>query len=138
MSRITYLRYQSRGSSKQIASNGFEIISQVFRARSTSFSRKTRFVTNVVSFYRYSKLKTCVSRTFYVKGDVGVGSIPKWPRRLTEAAARVAQMEKGSDAFKADSERWMRRVAHYKNSLNLKLGTVAVRTVMGYECCSSN
>lgn len=82
------------------------------------------------SYAWYFKLKTCVSRISYVKGDIHVGSIPKWPRRLTEAPARVAQMGKGSDAFKADTESWMRRVAHYKNSLNLKLGTPAVRNIM--------
>lgn len=81
-------------------------------------------------FYRYFKLKKCVSRTSSVKGDISLGSIPKWPKRLTKAPVRVTQIKNGLDVFEADARRWARRVAYYKNTLNLKLGTPAVRNVM--------
>lgn len=80
--------------------------------------------------FRYFKLKTCVSRTSSVKGDISVGGIPKWPKRLTKAPTRVTQIKNGLDVFEADARRWARRVSYYKNSLNLKLGTSTVRNVM--------
>lgn len=39
-------------------------------------------------------------------------------------------MKNGIDVFDADTRRWARRVAYYKNSLELKLGTPAIRNVM--------
>lgn len=39
-------------------------------------------------------------------------------------------MKNGMDVFDADTRRWARRVAYYKNSLELKLGTPAIRNVM--------
>jgi hypothetical protein len=39
-------------------------------------------------------------------------------------------MKNGLDLFDADTRRWVRRVAYYKNSLNVKLGTPAIRNVM--------
>lgn len=39
-------------------------------------------------------------------------------------------MKNGIDLFDADTRRWARRVAYYKNSLSLKLGTPAVRNIM--------
>ncbi|KAM2005346.1 hypothetical protein FF1_000583 [Malus domestica] len=78
----------------------------------------------------YYTLKRCVSRTSSVKGEFAVGMIPKWPERLTKAPARATLMRNGIDVFEADTRRWARRVAYYKNTLNLKLGTPAVRNVM--------
>nr|GME09111.1 probable methyltransferase PMT13 [Ipomoea batatas] len=78
----------------------------------------------------YFKLKKCVSRTSSVKGDYAIGSIPKWPQRLIEASSRIVLLKSGINVFEADNRRWTRRVAYYKNSLNLKLGTPAVRNVM--------
>ncbi|KAK3038085.1 hypothetical protein RJ639_031639 [Escallonia herrerae] len=78
----------------------------------------------------YFKLKKCVSRTSSIKGDYAVGTIPKWPQRLTTAPSRATLMKNGVDVFDADTRRWARRVAYYKKSLNLKLGTPAVRNVM--------
>ncbi|KAK3034868.1 hypothetical protein RJ639_033231 [Escallonia herrerae] len=78
----------------------------------------------------YFKLKKCVSRTSSIKGDYAVGTIPKWPQRLTTAPSRATLMKNGVDVFDADIRRWARRVAYYKKSLNLKLGTPAVRNVM--------
>ncbi|CAH9128060.1 unnamed protein product [Cuscuta epithymum] len=79
----------------------------------------------------YMKLKKCVSRTSYAKGgDYGIGSIPKWPLRLTEASSRTNLLRSGINIFEADNRRWSRRVAYYKRSLNLKLGTPDVRNVM--------
>ncbi|XP_031372683.1 probable methyltransferase PMT13 isoform X2 [Punica granatum] len=78
----------------------------------------------------YYKMKRCVSRTTYVKGAYAVGDIPKWPERLTKAPDRAAVVQDGIDVFETDRERWARRVAYYKNSLKLKLGTAAIRNVM--------
>lgn len=71
-----------------------------------------------------------MSRTSSVKGEYAVGMISKWPERLTKAPARATLMRNGIDVFEADTRRWVRRVAYYKSSLNLKLGTPAVRNVM--------
>lgn len=78
----------------------------------------------------YFKLKKCVSRTSAVKGDCTLGTIPKWPDRLTKAPSRAVHMKNGLDLFDADTRRWVRRVAYYKNNLNVKLGTPAIRNVM--------
>lgn len=71
-----------------------------------------------------------MSRTSSVKDDQVVGIIPKWPERLTKAPSRAAVLKNGIDVFDADTRRWSRRVAYYKNSLKLKLGTPAIRNVM--------
>ncbi|KAK4787059.1 hypothetical protein SAY86_010892 [Trapa natans] len=78
----------------------------------------------------YYKMKTCISRTISVKGAYAVGEIPKWPERLTKAPDRAAIVQDGVVIFEADREKWARKVAYYKKSLNLKLGTPAVRNVM--------
>lgn len=78
----------------------------------------------------YYKLKKCVTRISSVKGDTAVGSIPKWPERITKAPSRVRVMKNGMDIFEADTRRWARRVAYYKKSLNVKLGTSAIRNIM--------
>ncbi|KAG4925479.1 hypothetical protein JHK87_051019 [Glycine soja] len=77
----------------------------------------------------YFKLKKCVSRTS-VKGDYAIGIIPKWPERLTAIPPRSTLLKNGVDVYEADTKRWARRVAHYKNSLKIKLGTRFVRNVM--------
>ncbi|KAJ1426835.1 S-adenosyl-L-methionine-dependent methyltransferase [Sesbania bispinosa] len=78
----------------------------------------------------YFKLKKCVSRTSSVKGDYAIGTIPKWPERLTAAPPRSTLLKNGVDEYEADTRQWVRRVAHYKNSLKIKLGTPSVRNVM--------
>ncbi|KAL3536867.1 hypothetical protein ACH5RR_000233 [Cinchona calisaya] len=78
----------------------------------------------------YFKMKKCVGRTSTVKGEFSIGTIPKWPERLTQAPSRASLVKNGVDAFVADTRRWLRRVANYKKSLNLKLGTPSVRNVM--------
>ncbi|VFQ84013.1 unnamed protein product [Cuscuta campestris] len=78
----------------------------------------------------YFKLKPCVSRTSSVKGQYGVGTIPRWPERLVKASSRATVLENGVDVFDADTRRWEMTVAYYKKSLNLKLGTPSVRNVM--------
>ncbi|EXB44736.1 putative methyltransferase PMT13 [Morus notabilis] len=78
----------------------------------------------------YFKLKKCVSGMSSVKGEFAIGQISKWPARLTKAPSRALIMKNGIDVFEADTRRWVRRVAYYKNYLNLKLGTSAVRNVM--------
>ncbi|GAB4844433.1 Probable pectin methyltransferase qua3 [Ancistrocladus abbreviatus] len=78
----------------------------------------------------YFTLKKCVSRTSHVKEEFGVGIMPKWPERLAKAPSRAIQMKNGFDVFEADTRRWIRRVAYYKRSLNVKLGTPSIRNVM--------
>ncbi|KAL8172475.1 LOW QUALITY PROTEIN: hypothetical protein V2J09_024279 [Rumex salicifolius] len=80
------------------------------------------------SFAWYYKLKKCVSRTSHVRGNFGVGTIPKWPERLVKAPQRAIQLKNGLDVFEADTKRWNRRVSYYKNFLNL--GTPSIRNVM--------
>ncbi|KAL6569473.1 putative pectin methyltransferase qua3 [Orobanche minor] len=82
------------------------------------------------SFAWYIKLKKCVSRTSLIKGEYAVGTIPKWPHRLTAAPARASVMRNGMDVYEADKRRWVRRVAYYKNTLNVQLGTPSIRNVM--------
>ncbi|GAU27887.1 hypothetical protein TSUD_159810 [Trifolium subterraneum] len=78
----------------------------------------------------YFKLKKCVSSTSSIKGDYAVGTIPKWPERLTAAPSRSTLLKTGAGEYEVDTKLWARRVAHYKNSLNIKLGTPSIRNVM--------
>ncbi|KAH0933687.1 hypothetical protein HID58_010804 [Brassica napus] len=78
----------------------------------------------------YYKLKKCVTRPSSVKGDNALGTIPKWPERLTKVPSRAIAMKNGLDVFEADARRWARRVAYYRDSLNLELKSPAVRNVM--------
>ncbi|RWR87613.1 putative methyltransferase PMT13 [Cinnamomum micranthum f. kanehirae] len=78
----------------------------------------------------YYKLKNCVSKSVSLKGDIAIGSIPKWPDRVTKPPLRVTVMRNGIDVFEADTRRWARRVVYYKKSLNIKLGTSTIRNVM--------
>ncbi|XP_075501071.1 putative pectin methyltransferase QUA3 [Primulina tabacum] len=82
------------------------------------------------SFAWSLKLKKCVSRITSVKGDFAIGVIPEWPERWTKVPSQVSVMKKGIGVFEADNRRWIRRVAYYKNSLNLKLGTPSIRNVV--------
>ncbi|KAF8413113.1 hypothetical protein HHK36_001089 [Tetracentron sinense] len=82
------------------------------------------------SYAWYFKLKNCVSRISSLMGEHAVGTIPKWPDRLIKTPSRATLIKNGIDVFEADTRRWARRVAYYKKSLNLKLGTPAVRNVM--------
>ncbi|XP_027161432.1 probable methyltransferase PMT13 [Coffea eugenioides] len=78
----------------------------------------------------YFKMKKCISQTSAVKGEFAIGRIPKWPERLTKAPSRATSRRNGMDVFDADTRRWVRRVAYYKKSLNVKLGTSSIRNVM--------
>lgn len=64
------------------------------------------------------------------KGEYAIGAIPQWPERLKKVPARAALTKNGLDLFEADTKRWERRIAYYKQSLNLKLGSSAIRNVM--------
>ncbi|ONK73387.1 uncharacterized protein A4U43_C04F30960 [Asparagus officinalis] len=77
----------------------------------------------------YFKLKKCASKAS-LEEEIAVGSIAKWPERLLKPSARVSLMRSGVDVFEADTRRWARRVAYYKKSLGLKLGTPRIRNVM--------
>ncbi|XP_076907223.1 putative pectin methyltransferase QUA3 [Bidens hawaiensis] len=78
----------------------------------------------------YVKLKKCVTRPSSVNGKLAVGEIPKWPLRLTKSPSRAALIQNENDGFEMDTRVWERRVSYYKKTLNLKLGTEAVRNVM--------
>ncbi|XVF22617.1 hypothetical protein REPUB_Repub12eG0186700 [Reevesia pubescens] len=78
----------------------------------------------------YFKLRRCVTTTSSVNGEYAIGTIPKWPERITRAPSRALVMKNGIDLFEADTRRWARRVAYYKNTLNVKLGSPAIRNVM--------
>lgn len=75
-------------------------------------------------------MKKCISSTSSIKGDYAIGTIPKWPERLTAAPSRSPLLKTGVDVYEADTKLWVQRVAHYKNSLNIKLGTPSIRNVM--------
>ncbi|KVH84534.1 putative S-adenosyl-L-methionine-dependent methyltransferase [Cynara cardunculus var. scolymus] len=85
---------------------------------------------NELGLELYTKLKKCVSQTSAIKGEIAVGTIPKWPQRLKQAPSRATLIKNGIDVFEADTRRWERRISYYKNLLNLKLGTPAVRNVL--------
>ena len=65
-----------------------------------------------------------------VTGKSAVGMIPAWPARLNRQPARASLMNSGNDIFESDTRRWARRVAYYKSSLNVKLGTPSIRNVV--------
>ena len=75
-------------------------------------------------------MKKCVTRPSSVKGEIALGTIPKWPERLTKVPSRAIVMKNGLDMFEADARRWARRVAYYRDSLNLELKPPSVRNVM--------
>ncbi|WOL10029.1 putative methyltransferase PMT13 [Canna indica] len=77
----------------------------------------------------YIKLRKCVTK-LPISEEISIGTIPKWPERLFKPPARVSLMKNGIDAFEADTQSWIRRVAYYKKSLGVKLGTKHVRNVM--------
>ena len=72
-------------------------------------------------------MKKCVTRPSSVKGEIALGTIPKWPERLSKVPSRAIVMKHG---FEADARRWARRVAYYRDSLNLELKPPAVRNIM--------
>ncbi|KAI3681714.1 hypothetical protein L6452_36518 [Arctium lappa] len=78
----------------------------------------------------YYGLKQCVSLPSSVNGKLAVGTIPKWPQRLTKTPSRATVIRNGNEEFESDKRIWQRRISYYKESLNLKLGTQAVRNVM--------
>ncbi|KAL6882605.1 hypothetical protein ACP4OV_011295 [Aristida adscensionis] len=77
----------------------------------------------------YFKLKTCVSKVSMVE-EIAIGSIHRWPDRLSKSYARASVIENGASLFEVDSEKWVRRVSYYKKSLGVKLGTTHIRNVM--------
>ncbi|XP_043698214.1 probable pectin methyltransferase QUA3 [Telopea speciosissima] len=85
---------------------------------------------DVPSYAWYFKLKNCISKMASLKGEHAVGTIPTWPDRLTKPPSRAIIRENGNEMFEVDTRRWARRVAYYKKSLNLKLGSPAVRNIM--------
>ncbi|KAK8341173.1 hypothetical protein V6Z11_A08G152500 [Gossypium hirsutum] len=62
----------------------------------------------------YVNLKRCMTPSF-INGGYAIGKIPGWPERLLRAPLRA---------------RWATRVAYYKNTLKVKVGTPALCNVM--------
>uniref|UniRef100_J3M0I7 Methyltransferase n=1 Tax=Oryza brachyantha TaxID=4533 RepID=J3M0I7_ORYBR len=77
----------------------------------------------------YFKLKKCVSKVSLAE-EIAVGSIRKWPDRLSKPSARASLMENGANLFELDTQKWAKRVSYYKKSLGVKLGTAEIRNVM--------
>lgn len=78
---------------------------------------------------RYFKLKKCVSKVS-LADEIAVGSILKWPDRLSKPSARASLMDNGANLFELDTQKWVKRVSFYKKSLGVKLGTAKIRNVM--------
>ncbi|KAG9451672.1 hypothetical protein H6P81_004576 [Aristolochia fimbriata] len=78
----------------------------------------------------YHNLKNCVTKVSSLNGKHAVGSMPNWPERLSKPPQRVSLMKNGIDVFEADIRRWTRRVAYYKQTLDIKFGNSAIRNVM--------
>ncbi|KAF7002950.1 hypothetical protein CFC21_018350 [Triticum aestivum] len=77
----------------------------------------------------YFKLKKCISKVS-LSEEIAVGSIDKWPNRLSKPSARASFMDDGVNLFEADTQKWFKRVSYYKRSLGVKLGTALIRNVM--------
>jgi hypothetical protein len=78
---------------------------------------------------RYFKLKKCITKVSLAE-EIAVGSIDKWPDRLSKPSARASLMDGGASLFEADTQKWVKRVSYYKTSLGVKLGTAHIRNVM--------
>ena len=68
-----------------------------------------------------------------INGKLAIGAIPKWPQRLTKTSSRATVIRNGNEEFESDTRIWQKRISYYKESLNLKLGTEAVRNVMDMD-----
>ncbi|KAG8065847.1 hypothetical protein GUJ93_ZPchr0004g38841 [Zizania palustris] len=77
----------------------------------------------------YFKLKKCVSKVSLAE-EIAVGSIHRWPDRLSKPSARASLMDNGANLFELDTQKWFKRVSYYKESLGVKLGTTKIRNVM--------
>ncbi|KAM0898875.1 hypothetical protein ACQ4PT_021665 [Festuca glaucescens] len=77
----------------------------------------------------YFKLKKCITKVSLAE-EIAVGSIDKWPDRLSKPSARASLMDGGASLFEADTQKWVKRVSYYKTSLGVKLGTAHIRNVM--------
>ncbi|ONM14836.1 putative methyltransferase PMT13 [Zea mays] len=77
----------------------------------------------------YFKLNKCVSK-ISVAEETAIGSILKWPDRLSKPSARASVINNGANLFEVDSQKWVRRVSYYKKSLGVKLGSTNIRNVM--------
>uniref|UniRef100_A0ACD5UUF3 Uncharacterized protein n=1 Tax=Avena sativa TaxID=4498 RepID=A0ACD5UUF3_AVESA len=77
----------------------------------------------------YFKLKKCITKVSLAE-EIAVGSIDKWPDRLSKPSARASLMDDGASLFEADTQKWVKRVSYYKTSLGVKLGTARIRNVM--------
>ena len=74
-------------------------------------------------------MKKCVGKVSMVE-EIAIGSIQRWPDRLSKPSARVSLINNGANLFEVDSQKWVRRVSYYKKSLGVKLGTTHIRNVM--------
>lgn len=74
-------------------------------------------------------MNKCVSKVS-VSEEIAIGSVPRWPDRLSKPSARASVINNGASLFEADSQKWVRRVSYYKKSLGVKLGSTHIRNVM--------
>lgn len=77
----------------------------------------------------YFKLKKCISKVSTME-KIAIGSIHRWPDRLSKPSARASLISNGASLFEVDTQKWVRRVSHYKTSLDVKLGTTHIRNVL--------
>jgi len=74
-------------------------------------------------------LNKCVGKVS-MSEEIAIGSVPRWPDRLSKPSARASVINNGASLFEVDSQKWVRRVAYYKKSLGVKLGSTHIRNVM--------
>lgn len=76
-------------------------------------------------------MKECISQFPPLKEkENNLIELRKWPSWLNKPPQHVVDIKNFLDIFKADTQRWQRRVKYYKNVLNLKLGSSSERNVM--------
>jgi len=74
-------------------------------------------------------LNKCVGKVS-MSEEIAIGSVPRWPDRLSKPSARASVINNGASLFEVDSQKWVRRVAYYKKSLGVKLGSTHICNVM--------
>eukprot|EP00252_Welwitschia_mirabilis_P027680 TRINITY_DN9567_c0_g1_i1.p1 TRINITY_DN9567_c0_g1~~TRINITY_DN9567_c0_g1_i1.p1 ORF type:complete len:367 (+),score=29.14 TRINITY_DN9567_c0_g1_i1:157-1101(+) len=78
----------------------------------------------------YVPIRACLVTCNPYYKRLGVGQLPRWPERLNGIPERIRSVSGGNArAFKMDSEKWVKRVKHYKTLLP-ELGSEKIRNVM--------
>ena len=50
-------------------------------------------------------MKKCVGKVSMVE-EIAIGSIQRWPDRLSKPSARVSLINNGANLFEVDSQKW--------------------------------